>query len=183
MWHDVFGSSYEIFFDEFETTIRSCSEDLWLASMWDVAKDPARPRAFASDGTPHPLGNEVLSATWRVAWHALVANEFNLAGRPAGFRLAGPFAHLDAPLADGVSVEGEVVPRDPPAREDLLAYLGHNRDLVRIRLDAAREVGDGQATLGPWSGPTSTLLSMFHGNACHLIGHSMEVGMFVNQHR
>jgi hypothetical protein len=151
--------------------------------MWEVAKDPARPRALASDGTPHPLGDEVLSAAWKVAWHALVANEFNLAGRPAGFRLRGEFAHLDAQLPPGVAVEGEVVPLDPPSRDDLLAYLRYSRDLVRARLDAAREVGDGQSTLGPWSGPTSTLLLMFHGNACHLVSHMAEVAMFVHQHR
>ena len=183
MWHEVFDVWYEATFDALEDTIRTCPHDLWSRSMWEVAKDPAQPRALASDGNLHPLGDEVLSAVWKVAWHGLVANEFNLAGRPAGFRLPSRFAHLDARLPSGMAGEGEVVPTDPPARDDLLAYLTHNRDLVRARLDAAREVGDGTSTLGPWTGPTSTLLSMFHGNACHLVSHSAEVGMFVHQLR
>ena len=183
MWHEVFDVWYQVTFDELSDHIRGCSDELWLASMWDVAKDPARPQALGPDGQPHPLGNDVLSAVWKIAWHGLLANEFNLNGRRTDFRTTfRPASSWDFP--EGIGGDGkEVLPLHPPSREELLAYLEHNRQLANRRLDTAREVGAGQATLGNWSGPTSILLSMFHGNACHLVSHATEVGMFVHQHR
>lgn len=192
MWHEVFDVWYETTFESLDEHIRSCPEELWLAGMWEIAKDPAKPRALGPDGAPHPLGNEVLSAVWKVVWHGLAANDSNLNGRRPDFQTrfrpaspAGWSGHvvtaeaLDPSLQEG----GEVVPIDPPSREELLAYLDHNRALVKRRLDAACEVGEGQSTIGNWTGPTAVLLSMFHGNACHLVSHTTEVGMFVHQHR
>ena len=64
----------------------------------------------------------------------------------------------------------------------LISYLGVPMFLVDPRGDLLY-YNEAHPTLGPWRGPTSVLLSMFHGNACHLVSHSTEVGMFVNQHR
>jgi hypothetical protein len=188
MWRDVFGVWYSVTFEELEDAIRRCPDDLWLASMWSVADDPDHGRAVVADGSPHPLGDEALSAVWKVAWHGLGANEFNLNGRAEGFRTTFKSPSPAWTAADAVGVvsatgRGQVLPTVVPTRDEALAYLEHNRRLANTYLDLAREVGEGQSTLGPWRGPTSVLLSMFHGNACHLVSHSTEVTMFVNQHR
>ena len=188
MWHDVFDVWYSVTFDELRDAIRRCSDDVWTMSMWSVADDPHHSPAVLADGSPHPLGDEALSAVWKVAWHGLGANEFNLNGRPDGFRTGFKPALPSWVAADAVGVvapsgRGQVLPASPPTRDEILGYLEHNRRLTKRYLDLASEVGDGQSTLGPWKGPTSLLLSMFHGNACHLVSHSTEVCMFVNQHR
>lgn len=186
MWRDVFGTWYGVTFDELESSIGRCGDGLWLASMWDVAADPAQPHALSPDGLPHPLGDQVLSAAWKVAWHGLATNEFNMYGRPAEFRTSYVPEDPSWVAAQAVgfgAASGEVVPREPPSREELLAYLRFNRRLVDVSLALAREEGGGESTLGPWRGSTSLLLSMFHGNACHLVSHVAEFVMFVNQHR
>lgn len=189
MWRDVFGVWYSATFESLEDAIRRCPDDLWGTSMWSVEDDP-HPwgRAVLADGSPHPLGDDALSAVWKVAWHGLAANEINLNGRPADFRTSFKPSQPLWTAADVVGVAsatgtGQVLPSVAPSRDEILAYLEHNRRLVNTYIDLAREVGDGQSKLGPWTGPTSVLLSMFHGNACHLVSHSTEVGMFVNQHR
>jgi len=182
VFRDVFEVWYRVTFDAIEQSITECDDDLWLRSMWSVARDPATPHALAPDGSDHPLGDEVLSAVWKVAWHGLAANEFNLFGRQPDLRTS--FVPDDptwvAAQAIGVWYPGgEVVPAEPPSREELLAYLAYNRRLVDVSLAIAREEGEGESTLGPWRGPTSTLLSMFHGNACHLVSHSTELASFL----
>ena len=187
MWEDVFSVWYWAGFDTLETAIKECPDDLWVESMWDVAKDPAKPQALGLDGRPHPLGNQALSAVWKVAWHALAACEVILNGRPKDFRTA--FRPTDESWVAAEITgkawpgKGEVLPLTPPSRDELLAYLEHNRITAYAYLAAARETGEGEAELGPWQGPTPTLLSMFHGNACHLVSHAAEVSMFVVQHR
>ncbi|MEA3055277.1 MAG: hypothetical protein QOD30_709 [Actinomycetota bacterium] len=186
MWREVFGVWYEVTFGGLEASITRCTDELWLTSMWDVSSDPAQPRALAPDGSPHPLGNNVLSAVWKVAWHGLAANEFNMYGRQAGFRTSYIPEDPSWVAAQAVGFgapAGEVVPREPPSREEVVAYLQYNRRLVDMFLAIAREDEGGESTLGQWRGATSLLLSMFHGNACHLVSHATEVGMFVNQHR
>lgn len=182
MFRDVFELWYRVTFDNIEQTIEGCSDDVWLMSMWSVADDPAKPHAVAPDGSDHPLGDEVLSAVWKMVWHGLGANEFNLYGRPPGFRSS--FAPDDPTWTSTEALgsghpHGEVVPVEPATREEMLAYLAYNRRLVDVSLAMAQEVGGGESTLGPWRGPTSTLLTMFHGNACHLVSHSTEVGTFL----
>lgn len=186
MFREVFGEWYFATLDALDAAIVECSDEVWHMSMWDVAKDPEKPRALTPDGAPHPLGDGVLSSVWRVTLHALAANESNLNGRPANWRttFTGASWLLPADHDPGPSTKGgQRVPVDPPSRQELRAYLDHNRRLVDTWLDAAREIGDGQSTLGAWSGPTATLLNMFHGNACHLVAHRNEVGMFVQQQR
>jgi hypothetical protein len=186
VYQEVFGDWYDVLFDELDDHIRRCSDHVWLSSLWPVAHDPHHHRALGPDGQPHALGIEVLSAVWKCAWHGLVVNQFNLVGRPADFRLPDEFAHLYAgpDVAKTASARpGEVLPAAPPSRDDVLAYLAYNRSFVKRRLAAARDVGDGESTLGPWRGSTSELLTLFHGNALHFSGHASEVRIAVWQHR
>lgn len=188
MFREVFDDWYFATFDALDAAIAECPDEVWHLSMWEVAKDPEQPRALTPDGAPHPLGNEVLSAVWKVTLHALVANEDNLNGRQPNWRTTFPSASWLSPTRTdhdkgAITDVGQVVPVAAPSRDELRAYLEHNRRFVDALLDAAREVGDGQSTLGSWTGPTATLLRRFHGNACHLVAHRNEVGMFVQQHR
>ncbi len=188
LFRELFDVWYFETLDALDAAIAECSDEVWRLSMWDVAKDPEQPRALTPDGAPHPLGNGVLSAVWRVTLHALAANESNLNWRPPNWRTTFSSASWLSPTRTdhdmgGIANVGQRVPVDAPSRDELRAYLEHNRRLVDSLLDAAREIGDGQSTLGSWTGPTATLLRMFHGNACHLVAHRNEVGMFVQQQR
>lgn len=186
-WSEVFGLWYDIAFVEMERAVRSCPDALYEADLWDVTADPASPpMPVGPDGNEHPSGLRVLSAFWKVAFHGLAANEWNLSGRPSGYQLASPFSAIRAgvsALDPRTGTAREMLPVPPPSKDDLLAYLEHNKTLVHARLDAARDLGDGTSTLGPWSGPTDTLLGMFHGNICHLVSHETELQMFLRQHR
>ena len=130
----------------------------------------------------------MLSAFWKLAWHGLGRNELHLSGRPPGrFRTRFVPADPSWHAAEAVGVidpgGGEVVPAEPASREELLAYVEHNRQFLDRCLDRAQEVGDGQSTLGAFRGPTSVLLFMFHANACHLVSHGTELAVFLNQRR
>lgn len=186
-WSAVFGLWYDVAFAELERALRTCPVELWQASLWDVSNDPSHPPGpLDPDGNDHPMGIDVLSAFWKVAFHCLVANEWNLSGRAPGFQLSAPFANIRRPFSESGLNNGtarEMLPARPPSKDHLLAYLEHGRQLVKARLSAARDLGDGTSTLGPWSGPTDTLLGMFHGNACHLVAHETELQVFLNQHR
>ena len=186
-WKGVFGLWYEVAFAELEHAVSNCPEELWTASMWDVTTDPTHPPLpVAPDGSDHPLGIAALSAFWKVAFHALAATEWNMAGRPRDFTLSAPFSDVGPAFSDGGMENGtarEMLPMTPPSRETLLAYLDHDRKLVRRRLAATREVGDGESEIGPWRGTTTTLLAHYHGTCCHLPAHETELQMFLNQHR
>lgn len=187
-WSDVFGLWYDIAFKEIGDAVRNCPDRLWEASMWDVSKDPARPPApVAPDGTDNPLGLPALSAFWKVAFHALAATEWNFAGRPRNFQLGAPFSEIRTPFSgvgmNGMAISRETLPVRPPSKEDLLAYLEHDKELAHASLHAARDHGDGQSTLGSWSGSTNRLLALFHGTASHVMAHNVELQMFLNQNR
>lgn len=187
-WSDVFGLWFDIAFKEIGDAIDACPAQLWEAGLWDVTKDPARPPLpVGPDGGAHPLGVPVLSAFWKVAFHALAATEWNFGGRPPDFQLGAPFSDVRRPFSEvglnGMAISREMLPLRPPSKEDLTAYLEHNKGLAHARMSAAHDHEDGQSTLGPWSGPTDQLLQLFHGSASHLMAHNVELQMFLNQHR
>ena len=187
-WSEVFGLWFDIAFKEIGDAIRGCPEQLWEAHLWDVTKDPAQPpMPVDPDGNTHPLGIAVLSAFWKVGFHALAATEWNFGGRRPDFQLGAPFSEIRGPFSEvgknGMAISREMLPQRPPAKEELLVYLQHDKDLAHARMAAASDHGDGQSTLGPWSGPTDTLLQLFHGTASHLMAHNVELQMFINQHR
>lgn len=186
-WSEVFGLWYDVAFAEIGHALRNCPEDLWQANLWDVTSDPTHPPTpLDPDGNDHPLGAAVLSAFWKVAFHALASTEWNMAGRAATLQLSPPFSAIQQPFSESGMDNGtakETLPATPPSRDDLLAYLGHVQELVVARLAAVRELDDGLRELGPWRGTTTTLLQHFHGTACHLVAHETELNMFVNQNR
>jgi hypothetical protein len=175
IWTAALAESYEVLFAVFEETLRACPDDLWEASMWDVAKDHgwARPKPpVLPDGRPDPRGIQVHSAFWHVAYHMLFFLDANFSQREPSWAPPAPFGKHD--LGSGV------LPPRTYTRDELIGYLAFDREKARRTLAV---VTDQDAAAPAPQGAPRTIATWLVDNLRHAVWHQGNLEVFVWQHR
>ena len=156
-WKSVLWQQFGATIDMFEHALRDCPDDLWRVSLWGQHSD--RPD---------------LSEFWYVAYHALFWLDLYLTGSVEGFTPPAPFdlSELDP---------NGLMPTRTYTRDELLAYLDHNRQKCRATIDALTDEQAQRVCAFPWGAPTFAGLLL--DNMRHTQEHAAQLHMFLGQKR
>jgi hypothetical protein len=178
IWVESLGRSFDQALDLLVAAVRDCTDQLWVASMWEVpARDPEGD-LMGPDGKliTDPAERRALaqrwSTPWSVAWHALECLDYDLTGSFGPWAPPPPFT--GHPHWRDLTSLPSVWPRS-----ELLAYVDYCRRKVRDTLGGMTE--ETAATLLP---PTHRYGGQPHawiitGLVVHTTEHASQIQQFI----
>jgi hypothetical protein len=189
VWVESLGSRFQRAFDLMEAAVRDCTDELRLATMWQVP-DAVAARELRGPGgvlVENPADRLALiqryGTPWAVAWHALERLDFLLTGGFVPWEIWPP---LSERLADGTAaaepaaagVRGHtgldiLTLATPWSRSDLLAYTGYCRQRVANTL---KQLSDDKAAarIG-----RRTYAERFMQAQDHVVEHASQIRQFI----
>ena len=191
VWVESLGGRFQRAFDLMEAAVRDCTDELWVASMWEAPDDDAPREMRGPDGNlvTDPAERNALvqryGTPWGVAWHALERLDFLLTGGfvpweiwpPLAERLAAGTAAAES-AAPGVHGHTglDILTMSPPwSRSELLAYNDYCRERV---VDTLKEVTDEKAAtpVGAKGRPYAARLMQAYD---HVVEHGSQIRQFI----
>jgi hypothetical protein len=141
--------------DMLENALRACPDELWSASLWKSATQPAG-----------------LSEFWYLAYHTLFWLDLYLTGSAAGFTPPAPFtlAELDP--------QG-LLPDRKYTKAELLAYLEHGRRKSRAAVEALTDERARQLCSFSWG--ETMYAGLLLDNMRHVQEHTAQLNMYLGQ--
>jgi hypothetical protein len=178
-WRTSLRDGFRQAFDAIERALRECPESLWEQSLWPSSQAlPAG--APLGAGLPEGERDQVFSAFWFVAWHALDCTHYDLEGLPLPeWPPPSPFSAAGADCALDLA---HYLPSRVFTRAEISTYLADTRrkadHVVGGLTDerVARPVQDGHRYAGM---PYSSLLLMC---LTHTTEHAAQLNMLLGQH-
>ncbi|HZC26016.1 MAG TPA: DinB family protein [Actinopolymorphaceae bacterium] len=176
LWSASLLRQYDETIDMVAGALRDCPAELWEESMWEVRRDhpfvlPVRRNGGnLCAGQSDDQAIQVFSEFWNVAYHALYFLDLYLQVEADGFNPPAPFANEQ---------DAGVLPHRVYTRQELLAYLEHNRQKATVTLAG---MTDEQARLpcGP-EGHQEPFAQKLLGNVRHVQEHGAQLNMFLGQ--
>ena len=189
VWVEILGSNLNRALDLMEAAVRDCTDELWVAPMWDVPGphdgDEVRGPGgvLVSDPAARHALVQLYATPWAVAWHALERLDFMLTGGfvpwevwpglegRAGWTPPPARSVWDRPYG-GLDV---TTLSDPLLRDDLLAFTAYCRERVDETLE---DLTDERAVtpIGRRSEPYAARLVDKMG---HVIEHGAQIRQFI----
>ena len=171
-WTAPMQEYLDVVLPELASLVRSCPDDVWERSMWDVEKDRdwgRPPPPMLPNGEPDPRGLSAHSALWYVTTHLLLSLDHNFSARAASWEPPPPFRKGD-------DAHGRL-PERTYTREEVLGYIASLQDKARATL--ATVAADEGALAGHGRTSADWLLSGFS----HSMVHFGQLQTFFWQHR
>jgi hypothetical protein len=150
LWHQFAAS-----IDMLENVLRACPNQLWGAPVW--GEHVERPE---------------LTEFWYVAYHTLFWLDLYLFGSVEGFFPPAPFT------LEELDPAGLLPPRQY-TRDELLAYLEHNRQKCRITIVNLNDEKADQLCKFPWG--ELTFAELLLDNMRHVQEHAAQLNLFLGQ--
>ena len=161
--------------DALETALRTCPDDLWEESLWEVKPDDAGVQP-TDRGGQRVAGQthesiQVLSAFWYLAYHSLFFLDFYLSGgtEQEGFVPPAPFS------AD--EHDAGVLPKRMYTRAELLTYLAHNLQKCQTTIEELQD----EQVLYRWGQNDVSFVELLLVNMRHVQEHAAQLNMFLGQ--
>jgi hypothetical protein len=141
--------------DMLEKALRACPDELWKDSLWN-------------DSSMSPE----FSAFWYIGYHTLFWVDLYLTGSVEGFSPPAPF-NLDELDPAGL------LPDRPYTREELLAYLDHDRKKLWATTTALTDEKAARLCHFPWG--EVSFLELLLDNMRHVQEHGAQLNMYLGQ--
>ena len=177
IWVQSLELNFQDAFDLLEAAVRDCTDELWLANMWEVPAPEAAAEIRGPDGdlVADPLKRQALvqrhGAPWGVVWHALQVLDARLC--------QGELVPWQASPALGVEPGFDIETLSVPwSRDDLLGYIDYCRQRVVDALEelteekAARRLASGRHQGKPYAW---RLMQMMR----HVTEHGSQIRQFI----
>lgn len=141
--------------DMLENALHGCPDGLWAEPLWN---------------DPQPCAG--LSEFWYVAYHALFWLDLYLTGTDDGFSPPAPFDLNELDPAG-------LLPERQFTREELLAYLEHNRRKCRAAIENLTDERARQTCKFPWG--ELSYAELLLDNMRHVQEHAAQLSMLLGQ--
>jgi hypothetical protein len=141
--------------DMLENPLRLCPDRLWTARLWN---DPAQRAEF--------------SEFWYVAYHALFWLDLYLTGSVEGFSPPPPYT------LDELDPAG-LLPERRYTRDELLAYLDHDRQKCRMTIEALTDERARQPCKFSWG--ELSFAELLLDNLRHVQEHAAQLSLLLGQ--
>ncbi len=177
-WKTSLRDAFRVTFDGFERALGECPDSLWEQSLWR-STEPWPAGASLSAERPEAERQQVFSAFWFIAWHAVDCTHYDLEGRgvpewppPQPFSTEGDQSALD---------ESTYLPLRAFTRSELQEYVSDTRRKADATVagltqeEIARPVSAGHRYAG------SSYASLLLGCLTHSRDHLAQLDMFLGQ--
>ena len=124
-WRTSLWQQFGAAIDMLDNAVAACPDELWRVRLWDDAELPES------------------AEFWYIVYHTLFWLDLYLSGAVEGFAPPAPF-NLDELDPAGL------LPERPYTRDELLAYLEHDRDKCRATIDALTDERAARRCKFPW---------------------------------
>jgi hypothetical protein len=155
MWTNIIWRQFGALIDMLENALRACPDRLWSARLWD---DPGQRSEF--------------SEFWYIAYHTLFWLDLYLTGSVEGFAPPAPY-NLDELDPAGL------LPDRRYTRDELLAYLAHDRQKCRTTIETLTDSQARQPCKFPWG--EVSFAELLLDNMRHVQEHAAQLSLLLGQ--
>jgi DinB superfamily len=155
IWTRIIWRQFGASIDMLENALRQCPGELWSARLWD---DPKQQSEF--------------SEFWYIAYHTLFWLDLYLSGSIEGFAPPAPFT------LDELDPAG-LLPERRYTRDELLAYLDHDRRKCRTTVETLTNDRAQQTCKFPWG--ELSFAELLLDNMRHVQEHAAQLSLLLGQ--
>jgi hypothetical protein len=155
MWTKIIWRQFGASIDMLENALRLCPNPLWTARLWS---DPAQRSEF--------------SEFWYIAYHTLFWLDLYLTGSVEEFTPPAPYT------LDELDPAG-LLPDRRYTRDELLAYLDHDRRKCHTTIEALTDDRAQQLCKFPWG--EVIFAELLLDNMRHVQEHAAQLSLFLGQ--
>lgn len=155
MWKAILWRQFGAAIQMLENAMRACPRELWSGRLWN---NPAERPEFAE--------------FWYIAYHALFWLDLYLSGSVENFMPPAPFT------LDELDPAG-LLPERQYSKDQLQAYLDHNRQKCRGAIEALTDEKARQRCAFPWGEVSYAELLL--DNMRHVQEHAAQLNLFLGQ--
>jgi hypothetical protein len=155
MWTSIIWRQFDASLGMLENALRACPGELWVAPLWS---DPRQRSEF--------------SEFWYIAYHTLFWVDLYLSGAVEGFAPPAPYT------LDELDPAG-LLPDRRYTRDELLAYLAHDRHKCRTTIDTLTDEQARRLCKFIWG--ELNFAELLLDNLRHVQEHAAQLNLFLGQ--
>lgn len=155
IWKTTLWQQFGAAIDMLDNAVRACPDDVWHGRMWE---DPSQRPEF--------------SQPWYLVYHTLFWLDLYLSGAVEGFTPPPPFT------LDELDPAG-LVPEQPYTRDEMRAYLAHDRAKCRTTIEALTGETAFRACRFGWGEVPYVELLLY--NMRHVQEHAAQLSLLLGQ--